>query len=301
MRNKKMMIPGIICLAIGVIGLLSSFTESEDVLSLLVGSAVFIIIGAVLLILSMKKKTVKNDIEQQINIPEPVAKSESAPTPKIDMNLKRAQNGCDFINPYFDGWVLKYKYEKDLCMIDYPAEKLLDKSGKEIVFAREPENEYDSNAVAVYLDGDKIGYVYKGCTQDMVNDWLKRDEPVLGHLSRILPDENKVTYMIGFYKSEESFTTKKYAVTKTAKKDYTDIKRADNLLSCDDGDNVRIDYDLESGSYIISAWDGSELGEMPAKFAEDVSELQVESFGGVLCDMSFNDSGNIKAKVKVFF
>lgn len=301
MKNKKMMIPGIICLAIGLIGVLSSFTESEDVLSLLAGSAIFIIIGAVLLVLSKKKKASEKEIETQISIPAPAAKSEPAPAPKIDMNLKRAQNGCDYINPYFDSWVLKYKYEKDLCLLDYPAEKLLYKSGKEIVFAREPENEYDNNAVAVYLDGERIGYVYKGSTQDMVNDWLKRDEPVLGHLSRILPDVNKVTYMIGFYKSEESFSSKKYAVTKTAKKDYTDVKRADNLLSCDNGDSVRIDYDLESGSYIVTSEDGSELGEMPAKFTEDVSDLDLESFGGVLCDMSFTDSGNIKAKVKVFF
>jgi hypothetical protein len=46
--------------------------------------------------------------------------------------------------------------------------------GNVIALQAEPENTYDSYAVAFYKGNDKIGYIRKGTLQDMIHDFMKR-------------------------------------------------------------------------------------------------------------------------------
>ena len=48
--------------------------------------------------------------------------------------------------------------------------------GASIQFVKEPENKYDSNAVCAVYKGKRVGYLYRGKLQSMVNDWLDRGD-----------------------------------------------------------------------------------------------------------------------------
>ena len=50
--------------------------------------------------------------------------------------------------------------------------------GKEIVLKKEPSNQYDSGAIALYLSGHKIGYMLRNGLQDMVHEWSEKNWPV---------------------------------------------------------------------------------------------------------------------------
>lgn len=78
----------------------------------------------------------------------------------------------------------------------------VDLNGAELQFKQEPENEYDKKAVAIYtMSGEKIGYLYKGKIQDMVNDYLRLGLPVWGAVSLIDTDDNRYEIAITFYRS----------------------------------------------------------------------------------------------------
>lgn len=50
--------------------------------------------------------------------------------------------------------------------------------GSEIVLRREPQNTYDSGAIALYLSGHKIGYMLRNGLQEMVHEWICKNWPV---------------------------------------------------------------------------------------------------------------------------
>lgn len=56
----------------------------------------------------------------------------------------------------------------------------------------EPENDYDPQAVAVYLNGERVGYLYKGRLKKMVFDFLTRGDSVTAEVSAAGDDWLKV-------------------------------------------------------------------------------------------------------------
>ena len=71
--------------------------------------------------------------------------------------------------------------------------------GKEICFVREPSNPYDEHAIKIFLDNKDIGYVHRGQTQNMINGWKKKGEPIKAYIYSC--DGQTAYYKIGFYKS----------------------------------------------------------------------------------------------------
>lgn len=69
----------------------------------------------------------------------------------------------------------------------------------------EPDNKYDSNAVAIYWGRKKIGYVLKGRLQDMANTWLRRGWPVFASYQRGCKDgaDSALFISLAFYKPEK--------------------------------------------------------------------------------------------------
>ncbi len=68
---------------------------------------------------------------------------------------------------------------------------------------QEPENLYDKKAVAVYDNGYRIGYMFRGEGQKMTNDFINRGESVIAFLQAI-DHENKKLYMkMAYYKKNE--------------------------------------------------------------------------------------------------
>lgn len=76
--------------------------------------------------------------------------------------------------------------------------------GAVLTFRQEPENKYDSRAVAVVIGRKRIGYLYRGKRQDMANDWLERGDSISGRIVRVSPEvidpkKNAIAIDIYFY------------------------------------------------------------------------------------------------------
>lgn len=69
----------------------------------------------------------------------------------------------------------------------------------EVTFCSEPNNKYDSKAVGVYEGKEKVGYLYKGVLQDIMNGWLKRGDPVWGTMSSVDLEDNSMKIDMAFY------------------------------------------------------------------------------------------------------
>lgn len=202
---------------------------------------------------------------------------------EFEANISR-----DFLPVIFDDYMLRYKYDAELCMIDNTAMDLSGNSGKQICFEQEPNNPYDKNAVVVLMDGKKIGYVYRGQIQDMLNDWFHKGFEVGAHLNRIDVNENKVTFKIGFYKPILGAESKVFPLVKvTRTKDEFDCSRADNLASCRVGEVLEIEYgEVVSGSM-------GEIGELNAKAQEFCEDA-------VCCAAKIETIDYNKATIRIF-
>lgn len=198
--------------------------------------------------------------------------------------------------PFTDGKGLKYEYENDLCMINTTAAELGAKLGGEITFKQEPENTYDENAVAIWQDGRKLGYIYRGQSQEMANRWLKNSSPLLGFISHIDIPNNKIKYKIGFYESLEKMRKERFKLTGIRQKDALDNLRQDNLEYCSLGEALSIELD-EGEKYIVWCNSG-EIGVLP-KIAEDFLGSK-EKAVGILTKMDFDDDGKYTAEVEVY-
>lgn len=76
------------------------------------------------------------------------------------------------------------------------------KLGEKIEFIQEPDNIHDSKAVKIMQDGIKIGYLYRGETQDEVNSFISFGNTVTGYLTGITPEDqySKLQATILLYK-----------------------------------------------------------------------------------------------------
>lgn len=88
-----------------------------------------------------------------------------------------------------EGYYLAYQYSDvkfyPPVEITSKANKNYLKPGAEIQLRQEPQNAYDNRAVALYVSGQKIGYLRKGTLQDMANDYIKNGWPIKCILSSL--------------------------------------------------------------------------------------------------------------------
>ena len=78
----------------------------------------------------------------------------------------------NYLEDIVDDNLLMYSYEKDICLLGDGYKYLAGNGGKDLRFVQEPENQYDSNAVALYLENDKLGYIYRSDrTQKMITNF----------------------------------------------------------------------------------------------------------------------------------
>ena len=113
---------------------------------------------------------------------------------------KDGKRDLDLLPSVNDGYILKYSYERDICFIDKSNIYLVEgHSGHQVEFEKEPDNPHDNNAVKINLNGVTLGYVYRGQTQDMINDWIDRQWPTCAYINRYNIEEGTATYKVGFY------------------------------------------------------------------------------------------------------
>lgn len=187
---------------------------------------------------------------------------------------------CDATYKYTD--IKMYRHDCDVSQLTLY---------KKLSLRQEPENEYDSNAIALYDDNIKIGYLFKGHLQDMANDWMKKDEPIRAMVSRI--DNEEIYIDLYFYEipSKHLSTWANKIVTLNGNKSE---EFQDNICFIEE-DNRKLDleYDYDKEQYLIS--DGSlDIGYIPKNFEGNPTACFLEK-------ISENSSGKYTVKVKVYF
>ncbi|MGN0566440.1 MAG: HIRAN domain-containing protein [Candidatus Limousia pullorum] len=200
-----------------------------------------------------------------------------------------------------DEYKLAYEYNENLCYIKDEYDDIAQYLGYDLSFKKEPENQYDDKAVAVYVKefGKKIGYVYKGKIQDMINDWIDKDLPFTAYINDLPEKDGKklIEYKIGFYKEYDKSVSKTFSLTRTGKKDFCDIPRVENLECCKAGESVEFSFDSDSETYVLSSAHG-EIGELP-KSANAYMDEGGEN--AVVIDKIYtDDNGKTKAKIRVY-
>jgi len=86
-----------------------------------------------------------------------------------------------------EGYSIRYHYEDvSVCVWNGNIPEGTE-VGNRIVFIQEKDNDYDPNAVLLLLvpQKRKLGYLYGGKLQQMVNDYLNRGDKVTARISKI--------------------------------------------------------------------------------------------------------------------
>lgn len=206
----------------------------------------------------------------------------------------------DLFPEAFDCWILSYEYEQNLYISDGALSLVRGNAGKEITFEFEPENTYDPNAVAVFLNCNKIGYIHRGTVQGMVHDYKKRGWTVLGYINKYSFVKNEITFKIGFYKSLSIYESKQFRLVRTRKKidDYS--TRAENLSCCSEGEEVTVEYDVFNDSYTVYNCLSDEIGELPQSANDFMNENEYEKTVCILSELSEGSNGITNAKVTIY-
>ena len=220
--------------------------------------------------------------------------------PKTAQEKTEAENNYNLFLDFDDDRFLAYEYEENIAL---PVLELLTgNGGKTLEFVKEPDNEYDKNAVTLMLDGSRVGCLYKGKIKDMVNDWLKREEYFWGHINRVDVENGKATFKIAFYKNMSTLSMKVFKLVKITKKaDEFGSSRFENVSCCSDGDIVEYESSYETENYIVTDECGSELGELGAKAVEWIEENEEMIKFCRINNIEENDSGNYKADIEIYF
>lgn len=299
MKQKKKTnktVIGVVLLIVGIIGLFGSFGESGFSAATAFGSVCCIVSGAILLYLENKAKKPADTTPQLETTPSAPATE----TPK-EKAIPDGTKNYDLFNDFLDGQFLCYEYEENVCLIEDSFDAIVGNGGKQITFEFEPENEYDSKAVALYVEGKKIGYVYRGKIQDMIHSYYKQGRKICGYLNKYSAAEKTATYKIGFYKPAESFESKQFSLTKTTKKIDEYTTRAENLSFCKEGDVLTVENEsVIEDNYVVYVDGYAEIGELPKSAVNFINENNPRKIYGILNTVEEDENGKLKAKITVY-
>ena len=293
-RNKKINKKnvGLVLLIIGIIGFFGAFGDNGFSTDTALGSIIFIAIGIVMFIY---KKKPRNTITK--TAPQPPAPHQEPKKAVIPDGTKN----YDLFHDFLDGQFLCYEYEENVFIIGDAFDAIVGNGGKQITFEFEPENEYDSKAIALYVEGKKIGYVYQGQTQDMIHSYHKQNRQICAYLNKYSINEKTATYKIGFYKPMEYFESKQFSLVKTTKKIDEYSSRAENLSFCNEGDVLTINRDgFVDENYVVYADRYNEIGELPKSAVTFIEEHNPKRIMGILDSCEEDENGKTKAKITIY-
>lgn len=196
--------------------------------------------------------------------------------------------------PQFWGALLTYQYQnKEIAMVNQYVQDFSSlRPGDQLRFVQEPSNTYDPRTVQVWKKEQMLGYIYKGQTQDMINDFIVRDDPVYAVVSGVSPVESKIYFNIGFYKKPKA--EKLGRILASGRLTTNSGEEAqDNIAFCTEGEEVSVDYDYEKERYEVFC--GEYIGCLPKRleFYADKNVVMVISEIGEL------DSGKSYVEINV--
>ncbi len=207
-------------------------------------------------------------------------KTETVPDGQMNYNL---------FEEIAEGSILQYEYETEFFLSENALEYINGNGGKGVNFIQETNNAYDSAAVAIYLNDHKLGYVYRGGIQDMINDWIKRKHFFIGYINKYSVTNKSATIKIGFYKPLDSFPSYEATLVKTKKKIDEYTTREDNLNSCEAGDTITVEFDSDENQAIVYDDYYQEIGELPAKAFKFCEEYEDRDIKGIVTECEYNE------------
>lgn len=221
------------------------------------------------------------------------------PDEKYCMKCGAAINFDGYLPEVYDGSYRTYEYECGMYLVEGGLEKIKGNAGKDIWFKKDPQNTYDNKAVAITLFGEKVGYVNRGKTQDMINDYIDRGWTVMGYISKYSVALKKVKYEIAFYKPLAELESRRFRLVGVKKKVDDYEKRSDNLASCSVGNTLTVEYDAYSDKYIVYDNLHSEVGELPQTATAYIGRNEDKCIC-ILDELNDDYDGNITASVKIY-
>lgn len=285
----------------GIMALIEKIKESAHPVLFAVLIVVGLVAVAVCVFLILRHAKKKKDAAiDSVDIPDRSVSVPKSTRPAPDQsgeNLpfipQRDKQGYNCLPDIINGWALKYKYDECMFLSDCSVEDLAGKTGETLDIVLEPENEYDPGAVALFLKGKRIGYVHRGRLQDMIHDWIDRDEKIICYLHKLTVRD--AYCRIGFYKPLEYFKGRTFKIVKITSRAVDGESRAEHASLLSPGDEVEV-Y-IDGDSYIVScgASDFGELSKSAISYVEGASRIvgRVES-----CD--FDDNGKPEIYVTIY-
>ena len=194
------------------------------------------------------------------------------------------------------GYELAYSYADVLVVgTDFITNKEVLKTldiGNKIKIQAEPENTYDSYAIAFYKENDKIGYIKKGTLQDMIHDFIKRNAPILAYINII--DNDGIKLLLGFYKRqlslEEMKEKMKNSTVKLTGNSNAEMQEAIFLTS--EGEQVEAEWDYDKEKFLVVDSCGNNLGCLPSKIASELNESN--TYKGFVQEIIDGDKTGVK-------
>lgn len=274
--------------------LFAKITQYADFCSLLcIGCLIFAIIFTVYY--SQYKKSNTNQVSQQ-NITTHESTSSNTYT-QTAQPVKKIESNVTFPK-IEDGYYLRWQYKENVALSQNLDKVQLNDCDIELV--PEPDNQYDANAVALYKGEHKLGYLYKGKTQEMVLYYLDDINYRIKTAVCLLDTENnKLAIKVAFYHKLDAIQldTLTFSLTKISKKAEFGSSRYENLSFMNVGDYVEI-FDNYDGGYTVCDECGNELGELNAKKIEDIFDYIIYAR---IADIELTENDAYKVKISIFY
>ena len=171
----------------------------------------------------------------------------------------------------------------------------------QLYFDKEPDNQYDPNAIKILYDDIFIGYIPKNNLQSMMSNYGFSEEKEVCGMTYLVDEEmKKIQIALAFYdKINDGVEYLDTKLIKTTKKD--DIEnRQDNLSLANEDEEVELEYDYENETYIVTA-SGLEIGEINKNNSKKLQEYEDEGleFKAGILEINENDSGNLECKIRI--
>lgn len=244
-----------------------------------------------------KNKKADNDSASLHNRVEPAIVPNDSPSKVLEENKPIATAPAKV-----NGFPLAYHYDNvDIFVLpEFELDFTSIPLGSKVELVKEPTNEHDDKAVAVILDGSRIGYLYRGKRQDMANDFIDNNWPIISHIDSIDDEESKIGVFLGFYKNKPSEFDK---LKRSGKQCHSfkltgnaNSEMQDSICVSSVGDEVTFYYEYDKEKFVASSI--GDIGYVPASKTSLIEDDK--DYSAFIEDISENDNGKYVVTVSVF-
>lgn len=235
--------------------------------------------------------------QYQVDIPEKTIAADETPQPQIKCSEKKP------FREILESEVKKYEYYHVNIFTPDDIDAVPLKLDDYIEFMLEPSNPYDSKAVLLLHDDNKIGYLYRGKIKDLVYDFINQDKTVIAFIDSV--NGFNYTVHIGCYENYldavSDMNKKTLSLCGLNKDDscFPGLKRYESLQASTVGDIVTLEYDIVDEKYIAYDGDGNKIGELSVKQSDKIITELIPNEYTILAQIASLDDN--RCKVNIFY